>query len=138
MARKKALTEEEQAAMKDRLKELRAGEANAGAEVVLAKLAEMEEPDRSMGERIHAIITATAPDLVPRLWYGMPAYSKNGKVLCFFQPAQKFKARYATLGFDDTAHLDEEGGMWPNSYALTELTPATEERIAALVRQAVS
>jgi hypothetical protein len=137
MSRKKGLTEEEQAAMKDRLQELRAGEANAGAGIVLAKIAEMEEPDRTMGERVHAIITAAAPDLVPRLWYGMPAYSKDGKVLCFFQPAQKFKARYSTLGFDDSAHLDEDGGIWPVAFALKELTPATEARIAALVQQAV-
>jgi uncharacterized protein YdhG (YjbR/CyaY superfamily) len=137
MARKKGLTEEEQAAMKERLKEQRAGEANDGASVVLAKIAEMEEPDRTWAGRVHAIITANAPDLVPRLWYGMPAYSKDGNVLCFFQNAQKFKARYATLGFNDRAHLDEEGGMWPVAYALTELTPAAEERIAALIRQAV-
>jgi uncharacterized protein YdhG (YjbR/CyaY superfamily) len=122
--------------MKDHLQELNAGEANAES-AVLAKIAEMPEPDRTMAERIHAIIKASAPDLVPRLWYGMPAYAKDGKVLCYFQNAQKFKARYATFGFNDAAHLDD-GAMWPIAYALTELTAAEEARIAALVRQAVS
>jgi uncharacterized protein YdhG (YjbR/CyaY superfamily) len=136
MSRKRGLTDEEQGAMKERLREVREGEAD-GESTVLAKIAEMQEPDRTMAERIHAIIKASAPDLVPRLWYGMPAYAKEGRVLCFFQNAQKFKARYATLGFNDAAHLDD-GGMWPVAYALTELTPAEETRIAALIRQAVS
>jgi uncharacterized protein YdhG (YjbR/CyaY superfamily) len=136
MSRKKGLTDEEREAMKDHLQELNAGEANAES-AVLAKIAEMPEPDRGMAERIHAIIKASAPDLVPRLWYGMPAYAKDGKVLCYFQNAQKFKARYATLGFNDAAHLDD-GAMWPIAYALTELTAAEEARIAALVRQAVN
>jgi hypothetical protein len=104
---------------------------------VLAKIAEMQELDRVMGERLHAVITASAPALLPRLWYGMPAYAKDGKVVCFFQNAQKFKTRYATLGFSDTANLDE-GTMWPTSYALTELTAADEARIGALVKKAVS
>jgi uncharacterized protein YdhG (YjbR/CyaY superfamily) len=146
MAEKKkyeGFTDEERSAMKDRSQELkadarrgRAGKADAEAEV-LAKIAEMQEPDRVIGERIHAIIMANAPDLTPRLWYGMPAYAKDGKVLCFYQPAQKFKARYATLGFDDTANLDD-GTMWPTSFAVKELTDADEARIAALVKQAVS
>ncbi len=136
MSRKKGLTDEEREAMKDHLQELNAGEANAES-AVLAKIAEMPEPDRGMAERIHAIIKASAPDLVPRLWYGMPAYAKDGKVLCYFQNAQKFKARYATLGFNDAAHLDD-GAMWPIAYALTELTATEEARIAALVRQAVN
>jgi len=104
---------------------------------VLAKIAEMPEPDRSLGERLHAIITGSAPALTPRTWYGMPAYAKDGKIVCFFQPAQKFKTRYATLGFNDAANLDE-GAMWPIAYALTELTAADEARIGALVKQAVS
>jgi uncharacterized protein YdhG (YjbR/CyaY superfamily) len=136
VSRKRGLTDEEREAMKDHLQELNAGEANAES-AVLAKIAEMPEPDRTMAERIHAIIKASAPDLVPRLWYGMPAYAKDGKVLCYFQNAQKFKARYATFGFNDAAHLDD-GAMWPIAYALTELTAAEEARIAALVRQAVS
>jgi uncharacterized protein YdhG (YjbR/CyaY superfamily) len=104
---------------------------------VLAKLAEMPEPDRAMGERLHAIITATAPALSPKTWYGMPAYAKDGKVVCYFTPASKFKERYATFGFNETANLDE-GAMWPTSFALTELTPDVEARIAALVKKAVS
>ena len=108
-----------------------------GEREVLAKIAEMAEPDRSLAERLHAIIKAAAPALSPRLWYGMPAYAREGNVVCFFQDAAKFKARYATLGFSDRAHLDD-GAMWPNSYALTELTPADEARIAALVKKAVS
>ena len=104
---------------------------------MLAKIAEMPEPDRAMAERVHAVITASAPDLSPKLWYGMPAYAKDGKVVCFFQPAQKFKTRYATLGFNDTANLDD-GAMWPTAFALTELTAAEEERIGALVKKAVS
>ena len=104
---------------------------------MLAKIAEMAEPDRSMAERLHAIITAAAPALSPRLWYGMPAYAREGNVVCFFQDAAKFKARYATLGFSDKAKLDD-GAMWPSSYALTELTAADEARIGALVKKAVS
>jgi uncharacterized protein YdhG (YjbR/CyaY superfamily) len=108
-----------------------------GEREVLAKIAEMAEPDRSMAERLHAIIKAAAPALSPRLWYGMPAYAREGNVVCFFQDAAKFKARYATLGFSDKAKLDD-GAMWPSSYALTELTAADEARIAALVKKAVS
>lgn len=104
---------------------------------VLATIAEMPEPDRTMGERLHAIIKATAPDLSPRLWYGMPAYAKDGKVVCFYQNAQKFGTRYATFGFNDVANLDE-GAMWPTAFALKELTPAEEAAIAALVKRAVS
>jgi uncharacterized protein YdhG (YjbR/CyaY superfamily) len=104
---------------------------------VLAKIAEMPEPDRAMAERLHAVITSSAPTLSPRLWYGMPAYAKDGKVVCFFQGAHKFKSRYATFGFDDQANLDE-GTMWPTSFALTELTAADEARIGALVKKAVS
>ena len=136
MSPKKVFTDEEREAMKARAQELKAGEAD-GASVVLAKIAEMSEPDRAMAERIHAIITASAPVLVPRLWYGMPAYAKDGKVVCFFQNAQKFKTRYATLGFNDPAHLDD-GAMWPVAFALTEWTPDIEARIAALVQQAAS
>ena len=140
----KAFTAEERAAMQERAKELKA-EARRGSRAdkadgeseVLAKIAEMPEPDRSMGERLHAIIRASAPALSPRLWYGMPAYSKDGNVVCFFQGAHKFKARYATLGFSDKANLDE-GAMWPTSYALKELTAADEERIGELVAKAVS
>src|SRR5215467_12648262 len=132
------------AAMKDHAQELKAaarrgpGAAKAGGESdLLAKIAEMTEPDRAMAERVHAIIMASAPDLAPKTWYGMPAYAKDGKIVCFFQPAQKFKARYATLGFNDPAHLDD-GGMWPTAFALTELTAADEARIGALVKKAVS
>ena len=107
-----------------------------GESTVLAAIAQMPEPDRAIGERLHAIITASAPDLVPRLWYGMPAYSKDGKVLCFFQSAQRFKTRYATLGFMHPANLDD-GAMWPTAFALKELTAAEESRIAALVKKAV-
>lgn len=136
-------SDEERDAMKEHAKELKAA-ARRGAKAskadgesdVLAKIAEMEEPDRVMAERIHAVITSGAPELSPKLWYGMPAYAKDGKVVCFFQPALKFKARYATLGFSDEASLDD-GAMWPTSYALTQLTPADEKRIAALVKQAV-
>ena len=135
-------TDEERAAMKERARELKA-EARAnrdkadGESAVLAKLAEMPEPDRALGERLHAIIKAAAPVLAPRLWYGMPAYAKDGKVVCFFQAAQKFNTRYATLGFSDAANLDE-GAMFPVTFALKELTAAEEARIGALVRQAVS
>jgi hypothetical protein len=135
---RQGFTDEERSAMKDRAKELKAAEGKAeGERAVLEKIAEMAEPDRAMGERLHAVITASAPDLSPRLWYGQPAYAKDGKVLCFFQPAQKFKTRYATLGFSDEANLDD-GAMWPTSFALTELTTADEKRIGALVKKAVS
>lgn len=137
-------TDEERAAMRERAQELRAasrrgsGASNADEEsAVLAKIASFPAPDRALGERIHTIIKANAPALSPRLWYGMPAYSKSGQVVCFFQNASKFKARYATLGFSDNANLDE-GAMWPTSFALKELTTAEEARIAALVKRAVS
>jgi uncharacterized protein YdhG (YjbR/CyaY superfamily) len=137
-------TDEERGAMKDRARELKAaarrgarGDKEDGEGAVLAKIAEMREDDRALGERVHAIIMASAPCLTPRLWYGMPAYAKDGKLVCHFQPAQKFKTRYATLGFSDAANLDE-GAVWPVSYALTELTADAEARIAALVKQAVS
>ena len=137
-------TDEERAAMRERAQVLkaaarrgpRAAEAD-GESDVLAKIAEMPEPDRAMAERLHALITASAPALVPRTWYGMPAYAKDGKVVCFFQSAQKFKTRYATLGFSDKANLDE-GAMWPTSFALKELTTAEEARIGALVKKAVT
>ena len=132
----KGFTAEERAAMKDRVQELKASQTD-GESAVLAKIAAMREPDRAMGKRLHAIIMATAPDLSPRTWYGMPAYAKDGKVVCFFQSGQKFKTRYATLGFSDQAKLDE-GHMWPTAFALKELTAAEEARIAALVQQAVS
>jgi uncharacterized protein YdhG (YjbR/CyaY superfamily) len=131
-------TAEERAAMKERARELKAATAKSdGESEVLAKIAEMPEPDRAMAERLHAIVKAGAPTLSPRTWYGMPAYALDGKVVCFFQSAQKFKTRYATFGFNDTANLDD-GAMWPTAFALTELTPAAEARIAALVKQAVS
>jgi uncharacterized protein YdhG (YjbR/CyaY superfamily) len=128
-------TNEERGAMKERARELKAAADGEGA--VLAKLAEMPEPDRVLGERLHAIVTASAPALSPKLWYGMPAYAKDGKVVCFFQSAQKFKTRYATFGFNEAAHLDD-GAMWPVAFALTELTAADEARIGALVKKAVS
>ena len=131
-------TDEERAAMKERARELKAEAGKAGGEAdVLAKIAEMAEPDRAMAERLHALINASAPVLSPRTWYGMPAYARDGKVVCFFQSAQKFKTRYATLGFSDEAHLDE-GTMWPTAYSLTELTAADEARISALVKKATS
>ena len=130
----KRFTDEERGAMKDRLQELKAEAKKVDAEeAVLAKIAEMSETDRIMGERLHAIIKASAPALSPKLWYGMPAYTKDGKIICFYQPAQKFKARYATFGFNDDANLDE-GTMWPTAFALAELTSADEERIGALVK----
>jgi uncharacterized protein YdhG (YjbR/CyaY superfamily) len=122
--------------MKERVQELKAGKAE-GDGVVLAKIATMSEPDRSMAKRLHAIIKANAPDIAPRLWYGMPAYAKDDKVVCFFQSAQKFKTRYATLGFSDKAMLDD-GRMWPTTFAIKELTPAEEAKIGALVKKAVS
>ncbi|MGE5601903.1 MAG: iron chaperone [Nitrososphaerales archaeon] len=132
-------TAEEKAAMKERAKELKAAANKAEAESdLLAKIAEMPEADRAMAQRIHEIIKASAPELAPKTWYGMPAYAnRDGKIVCFFQSAAKFNARYATLGFNDSAHLDE-GAMWPTAYALKELTPADEARIAAFVKKAVS
>jgi uncharacterized protein YdhG (YjbR/CyaY superfamily) len=133
-------TDEERSAMKERSRELKAGPRADKADeesAVLAKIAEMPEADRAIGERLHAVIKANAPALSPRLWYGMPAYAKDGKVVCFFQSAQKFKTRYATFGFNDAANLDE-GAMWPTAFALTELTAADEARIGALVKKAVS
>jgi len=138
MTKKKGFTDEERAAMKARARELKA-EARAadGERDVLAAIAELPEPDRAMAERLHALITAGAPALSPKTWYGMPAYARDGKVVCFFQSAQKFKTRYATLGFSDKANLDE-GHMWPTAFALEELTAAEEARIGALVRKAMS
>jgi len=131
-------TAEERAAMKERARELKAEAQKAdGENAVLAKIAEMPEPDRSMAERLHAIIKASAPVLSPKTWYGMPAYAKDGKVVCFFQGADKFKSRYATFGFSDDANLDD-GDMWPTSFALKELTAACETKIRALVKKAVS
>src|SRR2546423_8155165 len=131
-------TDEERGAMKDRVKELKAAADKADGESdVLAKIAEMPASDRAMAKRLHAIIKASAPALSPRTWYGMPAYAKDGNVVCFFQSAQKFKTRYATFGFSDKANLDE-GAMWPTSFALKELTTAEEARIGTLVKNAVS
>jgi len=132
----KGFTDEEHGAMKERIQELKADKAD-GETAVLAKIAEMPEPDRTMAKRLHAIIKASAPALSPRLWYGMPAYAKDDKVVCFFQTAQKFKTRYATFGFSDKANLDE-GNMWPTAYALKGLTATEETRIAALVKKAAS
>src|SRR5215203_2464822 len=140
----KAFTDEERAAMKERAQELKA-EASRGPRAnkadgesdVLAKIAEMPEPDRAIAERLHAIIKASAPALSPKTWYGMPAYARDGKVVCFFTSAAKFNTRYATFGFNDVAHLDD-GTMWPTAFALTKLTPEDEARIGALVKQAVS
>ena len=138
------LTDEERGAMKERTRELKTearrgrGAGKADAErAVLAKIAELPAPDRALAERIHAIITASAPALSPKTWYGMPAYAKDGKVVCFFQAADKFKSRYATFGFNDVANLDD-GALWPVAFALTELTATDEARIAALVKQAAS
>jgi hypothetical protein len=138
----KGFTDEERAAMKERAQELKtAGHADKdkadGESAVLAKIEEMPEPDRTMARRLHAIIKASAPALSPKTWYGMPAYARDGKVVCFYQSAQKFKTRYATLGFSDAADLDE-GAMWPTTFALKELTAAEEARISALVKKAVS
>ncbi len=140
--RSSTFTDDERAAMKERAQEqkaeARAGKDRAAGESdVLMKIAEMTGSDRAMAERLHAIITASAPALSPKTWYGMPAYAKDGKVVCFFQSAQKFKTRYATFGFSDEAHLDE-GAMWPSAFALTELTAVDEARIGALVEKAVS
>ena len=142
--RSNGFTDEERAAMRERARELktaarrgtRAGKAD-GESDVLAKIAEMSETDREMAERLHAIITTTAPELSPRTWYGMPAYAKDGKVLCFFKSAQKFKTRYATFGFSDAANLDE-GDMWPTDFAVKKLSADVEARVGALVKQAVS
>ncbi len=131
-------TAEEKAAMRERVKELKAAQEDADGESdVLAKIAEMNDHDRVMAERVHAIIRAAGPDLSPRTWYGMPAYAKDGKVICFFRNAQKFKTRYATLGFSDKANLDE-GAMWPTDFAVMELTADVEARIGQLVERAVS
>jgi uncharacterized protein YdhG (YjbR/CyaY superfamily) len=137
-------SDEERAAVKERAQEVKAtarrgprADKADGERDVLAKIAEMPEPDRAMAKRLHAIIQASAPALSPKTWYGMPAYAKDGKVVCYFQSAQKFKSRYATFGFNDSANLDE-GAMWPTSFALKELSPAEEARIGALVRKAVS
>jgi uncharacterized protein YdhG (YjbR/CyaY superfamily) len=138
MSPKKGFTDEERAAMKERARELKAEAEKAdGESAVLAKIAEMPERDRAMAERLHAIIKANAPGLSPKTWYGMPAYARDGKIVCFYQAAQKFNTRYATLGFNDTANLDE-GAMWPTAYALKELTAAEEASIGALVKKAVS
>ncbi len=140
----KGFTDEERIAMKERVQEQKAAARRGpradkadGERDVLAKIAEMPEPDRTLGERIHAVVKANAPALLPRTWYGMPAYAKDGKVVCFFQAADKFKARYATFGFNDAANIDE-GTMWPTAFALKELTAADEARIGALVKKAVS
>ncbi len=135
-------TEDERAAIKERAQEVKAARKRGGGKAdgeadLLAKIAEMEQPDRAMAERVHAVVMANAPELEPKTWYGMPAYAKDGKVLCFFQSAAKFKARYATLGFNDPAQLDD-GDMWPTAFAVTEVTKAVEKKIAALVKQAVS
>ena len=136
--KKQGFTAEERAAMKERARELKTADGKKEQEAdVLAKIAELPEPDRAMAEQIHAIVKASAPVLAPRTWYGMPAYALDGKVVCFFQSAQTFKTRYATLGFSDTAKLDE-GAMWPTSFALVKLTAADAKRIGALVRKAVS
>ena len=134
-------TADERAAMKERARELKAearrGKDRAeGERDLLAKIAEMPKADRVLAERVHAIVTANAPDLMPKTWYGMPAYAQDGKIVCFFQAADKFKARYATFGFNDTANLDD-GAMWPTSYALTSLTAKEEAKIASLVKKAV-
>ena len=136
----KGFTDDERAAMKERVQELKTaarGDKADGESAVLAKIAGMPEPDRAMGKRLHTIIKANAPALAPRLWYGMPAYAKDGKVVCFFQSAQKFKTRYASFGFSDAANLDD-GAVWPVAFALKELPAAQETRIVALVRKAVS
>ncbi|TMC66816.1 MAG: DUF1801 domain-containing protein [Chloroflexota bacterium] len=135
---REAFSAEERAAIKERVKETKTAANKAdGERDLLAKIAEMPERDRAMGKRLHALIKASAPALSPRTWYGMPAYAKDGKVVCFFQSGQKFKTRYATLGFSDAAHLDE-GTMWPTSFALTKLTAADEAKIGALVKRAAS
>jgi len=133
----KGFTADERAAMKERAKELKASANRAeGERDLLGKIAEMPPSDRAMAEKIHSIVTSTAPDLWPRTWYGMPAYTKDGKVICFFKSADKFKTRYATFGFEESAKIDV-GTMWPTSFGLTKLTPADEKKIAALVKKAV-
>jgi uncharacterized protein YdhG (YjbR/CyaY superfamily) len=132
----KAFSDEERAAIRDRVEEMKSDKSE-GEGIVLAKIAAMREPDRIMAKRLHTIIKEIAPTLTPRLWYGMPAYAKDGKVVCFFQDAQKFKTRYSTFGFSDKANLDE-GNMWPNAFALKGLTATEETRIVALVKKAVS
>ena len=130
-------TAEERAAMKERAKELKAAKTKEeGERALLEKIAEMPEPDRVMAERLHAIVTKNAPNLSPKTWYGMPAYAKDDQIVCFFKSADKFKSRYATLGFEEAANLDD-GAMWPTSYALTKLTAADEKKIGALVKKAV-
>ena len=146
-ATKKALSasgfsDAERAAMKERAEELKATgrggkKKSEDDDALLAKIAEMQQPDRTLAERIHAIITSVAPELSPKIWYGMPAYAKDGKIVCFFQPAQKFGARYATLGFNDPANLDD-GTMWPTAYAVTDLSDADVKRIEELIKRAVS
>ena len=133
----KGFTSEERAAMKERAKELKSGSNADGVSDVLAKIAEMPDADRAIAERVHAVVTTTAPDLEPRTWYGMPAYAKDGKVVCHFKPAQKFKTRYATLGFSDKAMLDE-GAMWPVEFAVHKLNAGVEKQIAALVKRATA
>jgi uncharacterized protein YdhG (YjbR/CyaY superfamily) len=134
----KGFTDEERAAIKERAKEQKAAASKAdGERDLLEKIAAMPAPDRAMAERLHAIITTSAPALSPKTWYGMPAYAKDGKIVCFFQPAEKFKTRYATLGFNDVANLDD-GAMWPTAFALKELTTADEAKIGTLVKKAVS
>jgi uncharacterized protein YdhG (YjbR/CyaY superfamily) len=136
--RYEGFTAEEKAAMQDRVQEMKAAAQKAdGESEVLAKIAQLPATDRDMAKRLHAVIKASAPALSPKTWYGMPAYAKDGKIVCFFQSAQKFKTRYATLGFNDAARLDE-GNMWPTAFALMKLTPADEARIGALVKKAVS
>ena len=142
--RYEGFTDEEKSAMQDRVQEMKVGAGRSphaakpdGESDVLAKIAEMSAADRAMAKQLHAVVKASAPILSPKTWYGMPAYAKDDKIVCFFQPAQKFKTRYATFGFSDVAHLDE-GGMWPNAYALLELTAAVEAKLAALVKKAVS
>ncbi len=132
----KGFTAEERAAMKERVRELKSGKADGESEV-LAKIASMSERDRAMAERVHAIVRAAGPELAPRLWYGMPAYSRDGNVVCFFQAAEKFKTRYSTLGFSDKARLDD-GNLWPTAFALKELTAIDEKRVSELVRKAVT
>src|SRR5256884_2189181 len=135
-ATRKGFTEEERGAIRDRVQEMKAGKVE-GESAVLAKIAEMREPDRTMAKRLHTIIRESAPALTPRLWYGMPAYAKDDKVVCFYQASAKFKTRYATFGFSDKANLDE-GNMWPNAFALKGLNAGDEARISALVKKAVS
>ena len=134
--KKSVFTAEERGAMKQRVRELKSGEGE-GESAVLEKIAEMQPGDREMAKRIHAVVKASAPNLSPKLWYGMPAYAKDGKIVCFFQPAKKFKTRYSTLGFNDPAHLDD-GNVWPTAFALMKLTSADEAKIGSLVKKAAS